>query len=51
MLTMHLAVKSSRGFGHFQTVTIFILGGVIGWALDSYIVGFVFATIMHLMFW
>jgi len=51
IITMHLAVKSSRGFQNVQTVTLFIIGGLLGWALDSYLTGFVFAMIMHLMFW
>ncbi|MDA1316523.1 MAG: hypothetical protein O3B87_00685 [bacterium] len=51
IMTMHLAVKSSSGFNNFQIVTLFVVGGVLGWALDSYLTGFVFAMIMHLMFW
>ena len=48
---MHLAVKSSSGFKNFQIATLFLVGGFLGWALDSYLTGFVFAMIMHLMFW
>jgi len=51
LLTMHLALSTTREFQFFQAISLFCLGGFIGSALDSYITGFVFAVVMHLMFW
>ncbi|QQS44602.1 hypothetical protein IPM65_03315 [Candidatus Roizmanbacteria bacterium] len=51
LLTMHLALSTTREFHFFQAISLFSLGGFIGSSLDSYITGFVFAVVMHLMFW
>ena len=48
---MHLALSTTREFQFFEAISLFSLGGFIGSALDSYITGFVFAVVMHLMFW
>jgi lipoprotein signal peptidase len=51
LLTMHLALSTTREFHFFQAISLFILGGTIGRVMDSYITGFVFAMVMHFMFW
>jgi hypothetical protein len=48
---MHMALATTREFQAFLNVAMFIFGGVIGWALDSYMTGFVFAMVMHFIFW
>jgi len=50
-LTMHLALSTTREFHFGLYITFFVLGGVLGYHLDSYITGFVFAMVMHLIFW
>lgn len=51
LLTMHMALATTREFQMFINLGLFILGGVIGWAVDSFITGFVFAMVMHFIFW
>ena len=50
-LTMHLALSTSREFQFLEGIALFVLGGVIGAAMDSYITGFVFALVMDLILW
>jgi lipoprotein signal peptidase len=51
LLTMHMALATTREFQMFINIGLFILGGAIGAALDSYITGFIFAVVMHFIFW
>ncbi len=51
LLFMHLALSSTREFQHFINIGLFVLGGIIGYSVDSYITGFVFAAVMHFIFW
>lgn len=51
MLTIHLALATTREFQFFEMISLFAFGGAIGYAMDSYIVGFVFAMVMHMIFW
>lgn len=51
MLTIHLALSTTREFQFFQMITFFVFGGIIGYAMDSYLTGFVFAVVMHMIFW
>jgi hypothetical protein len=51
ILTMHMALATTREFQFMLNIAMFILGGILGWALDSYITGFVFAVVMHFIFW
>ncbi len=48
---MHLALSATREFQHFINIGLFVLGGIIGYSVDSYITGFVFAAVMHFIFW
>ena len=50
-LTMHLALSTTREFQFFEGIALFSLGAMIGAAADSYITGFVFAAVMHFIFW
>ncbi|OGK35349.1 hypothetical protein A3A93_04825 [Candidatus Roizmanbacteria bacterium RIFCSPLOWO2_01_FULL_38_12] len=50
-LTMHMALSKTREFDFFEGFTLFAIGGMIGAAVDSYITGFVFAAVMHFIFW
>lgn len=51
LLFMHLALSTTREFQHFINIGLFVFGGVVGHQLDSYITGFVFAVVMHFIFW
>jgi len=48
---MHLALSTTREFHFFEGIALFSIGGMIGAATGSYITGFVFAVVMHFMFW
>lgn len=51
LLTMHMALATTREFQMFINIGLFTLGGVIGASVDSYITGFIFAVVMHFIFW
>lgn len=51
LLFMHLALSTTREFQAFINMALFIFGGVIGHYVDSYLAGFVFAAVMHFIFW
>ncbi len=51
LLFMHMALATTREFQAFINIALFIFGGVIGYLMDSYLVGFVFAAVMHFIFW
>lgn len=51
LLFMHFALSTTREFQFFINIGLFILGGIIGSQVDSYITGFVFAVVMHFIFW
>lgn len=51
LLMMHMALATTREFQMFVNIGLFSLGGMIGNALDSYITGFIFAVVMHFIFW
>jgi len=51
LLTMHMALSQTREFQFMLNIAMFIIGGFLGGILDSYITGFVFAMVMHFIFW
>ena len=46
-----MMMSTSLDFQLAETIALFTIGGFIGYAMDSYLVGFLFAAIMHFMFW
>jgi hypothetical protein len=51
IMVIHFAVGISKEFDTWFMVGIFALGLSIGWALDSYPTGYVFAVIFTFLFW
>ncbi len=51
LLFMHLALSTTNEFHSALNVVLFVLGGAIGFYLGEYMVGFVFAVVMHFVFW
>lgn len=51
VMFMHFAVGTSKGFGLFLMVGVFVFGGVIGWFFQAYELGFIFAVISTLLLW
>lgn len=51
MVVIHFMVGIEKGSNTWIMGGIFLLGGAIGWALDSYISGFVFAVVFNFLFW
>lgn len=51
LLFMHMALATTREFQMFVNIGLFSLGATIGGAMDSYITGFIFAVVMHFIFW
>ena len=50
-MVIHFAVGISKQFDGWFVFGIFILGGFLGYMLESYITGFVFAVIFTFLFW
>lgn len=51
IMTIHLAIAIGDQFNIFLMAGLFVLGAVIGFFLQSYELGFVFAMISSLVFW
>ena len=51
LLTMHMALATTREFQFMLSIGFFVMAGFLGKVLDSYITAFVFAMVMHLIFW
>lgn len=49
VMAIHFAFGIANQFNDWVQVTIFVLGGCLGWYLDSYITGFVVAVVAHLI--
>lgn len=51
IVTIHLAIAIRDQFNVFLMIIFFTLGGVVGYFLGAYEVGFAGAVIMSLLFW
>lgn len=51
IMWVHFAIHIRREFSIWVMLGIFVLGGVIGYQLDSMIVGFLFAMVFTFLFW
>jgi len=51
IVMMPMMMSTSLDFQLPETVGLFMIGGFIGYAMDFYLIGFLFAAIMHFMFW
>ncbi|MDP4010658.1 MAG: hypothetical protein Q8P72_00335 [Candidatus Roizmanbacteria bacterium] len=51
IVLMQNMLSTSLGFQSVEIVALFVIGGFIGYAMDSYMIGFLFASIMHFLFW
>ncbi|MCL4375087.1 hypothetical protein M1523_04490 [Patescibacteria group bacterium] len=51
IMVIHFAVAIRNHFDVFLMIGLFVLGGVIGWQMHSYELGFVFAMVASLLFW
>jgi len=50
-MLIHFAVAIRNQFNLFLMIGLFLLGGVIGWQMQSFELGFVFAVVASLIFW
>ena len=51
IVMMPMMMSTSWDFQLVEILALFTIGGFIGYAMDSYLIGFLFAAIMHFMFW
>lgn len=51
IMTIHLAIAIRDQFNMFLMVGIFVLCGVLGAYLDSYLAGFAAGIVLSLIFW
>ncbi len=51
VMVIHFAVAIRKQFDLFLMIGLFVLGGVIGWQMKAYELGFVFAMVASLVFW
>lgn len=51
IMLIHFAVAIRNQFNLFLMIGLFLLGGVIGWQMQSFELGFVFAVVASLIFW
>lgn len=47
----NLVLSTPRDFDFFETVLLFIFGAVVGYAVDSYLAGYVIAVVLNLLYW
>lgn len=51
IIMMPMIMSTSWDFQLVEILALFTIGGFIGYAMDFYLIGFLFATIMHFIFW
>ncbi len=51
IMWVHFAIHIRREFSIWVMLGVFVLGGVIGYLLNSMIVGFLFAMVFTFLFW
>jgi len=51
IVMMPMILSTTLSFQLIEIIALFTLGGAIGYAMNSYLVGFLFAVIMHFLFW
>ena len=49
IMAIHFAFGIANQFNDWVQVAMFVIGGVLGWYLDSYLTGFTFAVVLHLV--
>lgn len=49
IMSIHFAFGIANQFNDWAQLWMFVIGGFLGWYLDSYITGFVFAVVVHLI--
>ena len=49
IMTIHFAFGIANQFNGWVLLATFVLGGALGWYMDSYMVGFVFAIVFDLI--
>lgn len=51
IMVIHFALSIKNEFNLFLTILYFIIGGVVGWFMQSYEMGFVIGVVLSLIFW
>jgi len=51
IIMTNLVLSTPRDFDFFETVLLFIFGAVVGYAVDSYLAGYVIAVVLNLLYW
>lgn len=51
VMWIHFAIHIKREFSVWVMIGIFVLGGIIGYLMESMVVGFLFAMIVTFLFW
>ena len=51
VMVWHFTMNSSpNNFGLFQMIGVFVLGGAVGWYMDSLMAGYMISIVMSLVF-
>jgi len=51
IMVIHFAMAIRKQFDLFQVISAFVLGGIIGAAMESYEMGFVAGVVLSLLIW
>ena len=51
IMVIHFALAIKNEFNLFLMITYFVIGGVVGWFMQSYEMGLVVGVVLSLIFW
>jgi hypothetical protein len=51
IMTIHFAIAIRNEFNTFLMIGLFVLGGTIGYFMNSYELGFTLSIVLSLVFW
>ena len=51
IMVIHFALAIKNEFNLFLMATYFVIGGVVGWFMQSYEMGLVVGVVLSLIFW
>ncbi len=51
IMVIHFAIAIKREFDLFIMIVLFVIGGVVGWYMQSYEMGFVVGVVLSLVLW
>ena len=51
IMMIHFAIAIKNEFNVFLMIGYFIIGGVVGWQLQSYELGFTLSVVLSLLLW